>query len=68
MAIGHPRPDGLDDARALVAHRHRGRSRPLPIADMQVGMTHARGQDPNPDLALARVVELERLDLDFLIG
>ena len=58
----HARPDRLHHAGALVAHHHRRRSRPLAVADVQVGVADARGQDPHPDLAGARFGELEVLD------
>ncbi len=61
---GHTRPDGLDNASALVAQDDRGRAIPLAVADVQVGMAHAGGQHPHPDLAGTWLDELELADLD----
>ncbi len=47
----HARTDGLDDAGALVAHDDRRRAIPLPVADVEVGVAHPRGQHPHEDLA-----------------
>ena len=38
------------------------RSRPVPVADVQVGVADARREDPDPDLAGARLGERQRLD------
>ena len=54
-ATRHARAHGLDDARALVAHRDRRRARPVAVADVQVRVADARRQDPDPDLAGARL-------------
>ncbi len=59
----HPRPDGLDHARALVAQD----GRPAAVAEVAVGeadvrVAHARGGDADEHLARARRVERERLD------
>ena len=57
-----PRPDRLDHAGAFVAHRDRRRAGPLAVADVEVGMAHAGGEDPHPDLARPRLGEGQRLD------
>ena len=41
----------LDDAGALVAHRDRHRTRPVAVADVEVGVADARREDAHPDLA-----------------
>ena len=58
--------DRLHDARAFVAHDHRRGPRPLAVADVQVGMTDARREQPDADLAGPRVGERQRLDRDRL--
>ena len=62
------RPERLDDAGALVAHRDRGRTRPVAIADMEVGVADARCEDPDADLAGARLGERQVLDGRRLAG
>ena len=41
---------------------------PLAVAQVEVGVAHAAGQDPDPDLALLRLVEDQLLDRDRLTG
>ncbi len=62
----HALPDGLDDARPLVAHDDRRRAIPLAVADMEVGVAHARGEHPHADLARPRLAQLELADDDRL--
>ena len=62
----HARTDRLDDAGALVAHRHRTRSRPVAVAHVQVRVADARRGHPDADLAGARLGQRQRLDLDRL--
>ena len=52
-----PRPDGLDDARALVAHDDRARPLPLAVADVEVAVADAGRRHPHEDLARVRVVK-----------
>ena len=42
----HAGPDRVDDARALVAHHHRGRPFPLAVADVEVRVADARRAAP----------------------
>src|SRR5690606_9618607 len=62
----HARADRLDHAGPLVAHDDGCRPVPLGIPDVQVGVAHARGEHPHPDLALTWLDELELADDDRL--
>ena len=56
------RPQRLDDAGALVAHHDRARPVPVAVPDVQVRVADARRQHPDPNLARARLGELQLLD------
>ena len=58
--------DLLDDARRLVAERHRHRPRPVALDHRQVRVAQPRRRDLDQDLARSRRVELDRLDLQRL--
>ena len=60
----HPRSDRLDHAGALVAEHDRRLARPLPVADVQVGVADPRRGDADADLAGARLLEQEVLDAE----
>ena len=55
-------PECLDDAGALVAHRDRGRTRPVAIPDVEVGVADARREDTDPDLPGTRLGQRQVLD------
>jgi hypothetical protein len=65
---GDAGPDGLHDAGSLMAEDDRPLPHPLPVADMEVGMTDAGRGDPDPDLADPRLVESQVLDPQRLTG
>ena len=54
--------DRLDDAGPLVAHHDRRGPRPLPVADMEVGVADARGEHPDADLTGSRLGDDQVLD------
>src|ERR1019366_491139 len=54
------------DARALVADHERTGPWPLAVPDVEVGVADAAGQDPDPDLAMFRLIEDQLLDRDRL--
>ncbi len=54
--------DGFDDPGALVTHHDRARPLPVPVADVEIGMAHARCRHPHEDLARSRLGESQRLD------
>src|ERR1039457_7468994 len=58
--------ESLDDARALVADHERTGPWPLTVPDVEVGVADAAGQDPDPDLAMFRLIEDQLLDRDRL--
>src|SRR5207237_3804338 len=59
----HVAADGLDDAGALVAEDDRAIERPAPppVDHVQVAVAHARRRRAHEDLALPRLVDLDRL-------
>ena len=57
----HRRADLLDDARALMAEDDRHRRGERAVADEQVGVADARGDDPEPHLVGLQAGELDAL-------
>ena len=53
----------LDDPGRFVPQRHRQRTGAIAVDHRQIRMAQARRRDPHQDLAFARRVEIDRLDL-----
>src|SRR6185437_13489696 len=71
VAFGDPGDAGagrLHHAGALVAAHHRQPRGGVPGAQVLVRVTHARGGEPDPDLAGPRLVKFELGDLPRLAG
>ena len=64
----HAGPDGVDDARALVAEHHRQVVRPGAVHDVEVGAADAGGGDAHAHLARLRLAELDLLDAQRSAG
>jgi hypothetical protein len=63
----HAGPDGIDNARALVAHDDRRRDRGQAALDREIAVTHTAGGELDANLARARVRQLHRLDGEWLL-
>ena len=64
LQVLHPGSGLQDGAAALVAEDHRQRQRPVPVADVQVGVADPGRRDPDPDLTGPRRSQVDLLHLD----
>jgi hypothetical protein len=62
LDVGHPGPDRLDDAGALVAEHDGQRMGPFAVGLADVGVADPGAHDPDEHLAAAGVPQLEPLD------
>ena len=62
----NPGTKRLDDPGTLVTDHERAGPGPFPIAQVQVRVAHAAGQDPDAHFALPGLIEGQRLDCDGL--
>ena len=68
LHVGDVAADGLDDARGLVAEHGRRGPRPLALHEVEVAVAQARRGGADQDFARTRVVDLDVLDGQRLVG